>query len=545
MGRSKAMIIGWDGATWRLLEPWIEAGKLPNLRRMVNEGVAAPLKSTIRPESSVAWTTFATGASPGQHGVYGFVQQIPGSYGTRMNTSRDVHIPRFWDVAGQSGLEVAIINVPMTYPPAPVNGFIISGMPTPTPEPAAFPPQIQEEIRALFPGYKVQEEELGDDPLALLGEVERTTAARADAILHYMKNAEWDLFVGVFTATDRLQHFFWHYLDPSHPRHEKDPRVEKRLMAIYQLLDDVLGEAMETAGKTGAPLWLVSDHGFNGCDRAFSPNLWLEQEGFLKRKAAPSPSTIRSKVLNGLRHTRFLRKLKQRLPVLRSLHMGRKAYRAPLADRIDWSETVAYFSEDGGIRLNLRGREPDGIVPPDRYETMLDDLEERLLAVRDPVTGMSPVAQVFRKGRLYRGPYADQAPDLIIEPRRSGSPEGNTILLPGFPALRSPFTSSGKYTGNHEIPGVLVIWGEGVRSGKTLSSARLEDVAPTVCRQLGLICPPQSDGKVLMEAFPKELSDRVSPRPYDSANPTHEPQALSEEEEARMREYLRGLGYVE
>jgi len=462
-----------------------------------------------------------------------------------MNTRADVAIPRFWDMAGQAGLMVAIVNVPMTYPPAPVNGFIVPGMPTPTPDPVAYPDRIQEELRRLFPDYRVQEEEMGENLPALLSEIERTSRARSDAILHYMKNADWDLFVGVFTATDRLQHFFWHYLDATHPRHEEDPTVERRLMAIYQLLDDILGEAMKIAEKVGAPLWLVSDHGFNGCDRAFSLNLWLEQEGLLKRKVVPPPSAIRSRVLNGLRRTRFLRKLKQRLPGLRSIHMGRKAYRAPLADRIDWNGTKAYFSEDGGIRVNLQGREPEGTVPPDRYERFLDVLKEKLLEIRDPITGASPVVQVFRKGELYRGPHADMAPDLVVEPRRSGTPEENTILLPGLPAIGSPFSDSGRYTGNHEVPGILVGWGEGVRQGRTLSGARLMDVAPTVCRHLGVPCPSQSDGRVLKEAFSGNPTASSTIDARGEEPPAPELQGLSEEEEARMREHLRGLGYVE
>ncbi len=546
MEHPKAMIIGWDGATWRLLEPWMEAGYLPNLQRMVQEGVAAPLKSTIRPESSVAWATFATGASPGQHGIFGFVRQVPGSYRTRMNTGSDVTIPRFWDVAGRSGLKVAIVNVPMTYPPRPVNGFIVPGMPTPTPEPVAYPESIQQEIRRRFPGYRVQEEELGEDLPAFLKELETTTKARADAILHYMENAEWDLFVGVFTATDRLQHFFWHYLDPIHPRHEENPEEGGRLMAIYRLLDDVLGRAMEIAERIGSPLWLVSDHGFNGCDRAFAPNLWLEREGFLKRKTVPTPGTLRSQVLNRLRHTRFLRRLKQRLPGLRSLHMGRKAYRTPLAERIEWGETRAFFSEDGGIRINLQGREPEGTVPPEQYGPLLDMLEEKLLGLRDPVTGVSPVARVFRKTELYRGPYADFAPDMVIEPRRSDSPRNNTILLPGFPAIESPFASSGRYTGNHEVPGILVGWGAGVLQGKTLTEARLMDVAPTVCRQLGLICPARSDGRVIREALLQGMPPAAAVGMVEGEEgPSETPEGLSEEEEARIREHLRGLGYVE
>ncbi len=546
VGNPKAVILGWDGATWRLLEPWMDRGQLPNLRRMIREGVAAPLKSTIRPESSIAWVTFATGASPGQHGIFGFVRQLPGSYRTRMNTGSDVPIPCIWDVTGQAGLKVAVINVPMSYPPRPVNGFIVPGMPTPTPEPAAYPPELQTDLRKRFPKYRVQEEELGDSLPALLKELEITSHERADAILHYMDAADWDLFIGVLTVTDRLQHFFWHYLDPGHPRYETNEALKTRLLGIYAMLDSTLGNVMDIAEREGASLWLISDHGFNGCNRAFAPNLWLEQEGLLHRKATPTPSVFRADFLRKLRGMRFLRRLKQRLPGLRSFHAGRLAYRAPLADRIDWENTRAFFSEDGGIRINLHGREPYGVVLPGEYNALLGMLEKEVSDLKDPVTGISPIAQIFRKEELYRGPWADAAPDLVLEPRRSGLPENNTILLPGLPSLPSPFSGSGKYTGNHEVPGILVGWGEGIRSGKTLTSASLADVAPTVCYQLGLFCPPQADGRILKDSFVREFGPLAAARPQGFGDDNDQRSiGLSDEEEEKMRDHLRGLGYVE
>ena len=113
------------------------------------DGSRCTLRSTIRPEGSLAWASFSTGVNPGKHSLFGFVRIEPGTYRSRVLTAYDVKAPRFWQIAGQAGKRVGIINVPMTYPPEPVNGYLVAGMLTPGTARLAYPSELGRETRSV------------------------------------------------------------------------------------------------------------------------------------------------------------------------------------------------------------------------------------------------------------------------------------------------------------------------------------------------------------------------------------------------------------
>ena len=126
---SRFLVIGIDGGTFDLIRPWAEAGDLPNLARLMAEGVHGPLESTLPPVTAPAWSTFATGKNPGKHGVFDFILPMGGRYDLVNATS--IHAPTLWQIISEAGLKCGVMNVPVTYPPAPINGFVIGGMLSP------------------------------------------------------------------------------------------------------------------------------------------------------------------------------------------------------------------------------------------------------------------------------------------------------------------------------------------------------------------------------------------------------------------------------
>ena len=530
------LILGLDGADWRILDPWLRAGHLPALAELKARSRWSGLQSTIRPESSVAWAAFATGVNPGKHGVFGFVSQRPEAYDARLNTAASLRATPFWRQAAAAGQRLALFNIPMTYPPAPLpRGVVVAGMLTPdTRSPFTQPPDLRERLLAAVPDYVIHVERTGMDLGDFIRATRRAIDARGRAMRWLLNQEDWDAFIGVFTATDRLQHYALHLLHPDHPRH--DPAQARgllpELLAAYQALDEAVAGLLQDVGKE-ATVILLSDHGFSPVARAFYVNVFLEQAGWLvwKRPPAQKPGLWRR-----LRRQPALRRLKRALPGLRDVR--RPPALAPWLDAIDWSRTRAVYSPVGGIRFNVRGREPLGIVEESALDGLMEALTEALMAVRDPVTGRSPIGRVYRREALYAGPWVHLAPDLILEPRRDDPDPGqNGLIRAGYAA--QPFADSGHLTGNHALRGILAAAGPGITPGES-PDARLLDLAPTLLHLLGLPALAHMDGRALDFA--------PGPAPRAEASPASDlaPDAdLSPDDRRLIQERLRGLGYLD
>ena len=152
----RVLVIGLDGVTFDLLGPWIEAGELPNLRRLMEQGAWGRLQTTMPPISSSSWSSFLTGVNPGKHGIFDFARRVPGTYDQELTNAARRHGRSLWRILSDAGRRVGVVNVPMTFPPEPVNGFLISGMDAPQISNAySFPAILANDLRERFGGYRV------------------------------------------------------------------------------------------------------------------------------------------------------------------------------------------------------------------------------------------------------------------------------------------------------------------------------------------------------------------------------------------------------
>ncbi len=529
------LIIGLDGADWRLLDPWLQEGVLPTLAAFKARARWGRLSSTIRPESSIAWTTFATGVNAGKHGVFGFVGQRPHDYGVELNTAASIRATPFWQLAGAAGKRIALLNTPMTFPPHPIpNVTTIAGMLTPDIHyPFTQPSDLQKRLLDAVPDYVINVDRTGMSLFDFLRATTRAIEARGEAARWLLCQQEWDAFVVVFTATDRLQHYTLHLLHPDHPRHhpEEARRLVPELKKAYQTLDRALAKLLDVAGP-GATVILLSDHGFGPVSRAFYVNAFLAETGWLTWKRKPMASVS---VWRRLRRHPSLRRFKKRLPGVRKLR--RPPALAPWLTFIDWSQTKAYYSPTGGIRFNVRGREPAGVVDIRDLHALTEALRSSLLQARDPRTGHSPIADIFAREDLYHGPMTSLAPDLIIEPKRASmQPEENFVIRSGF--SDHAFGESGEITGNHALQGILAAAGPHISSGM-IQGAALMDLAPTILQLLDVPIPIFMDGRVLDFARGRPIFTSESERAESLAKPD-----LSDEDQRILQERLRSLGYL-
>ncbi|MBX7234674.1 MAG: alkaline phosphatase family protein [Caldilineales bacterium] len=531
------LILGLDGADWSILDALIDAGKLPHLAALNQRSQRGVLRSTIRPESSIAWATFATGVGAGRHGVYSFSTQRPDSYETALVTSASIRHPAFWQTAAAAGKRVALLNVPMTYPPQPLPGGVnVAGMLAPTTRsPFVWPPDLRQPLLKAAPGYTVALDRSGLDLRRFIAASTRSIRARTAAASWLARQGEWEAMVVVYTETDRLQHYGLHLIDPQHPRHNPhETTLGQELVAAYQILDEGIGHLLTLAGSD-ATVIILSDHGFAACARSFRPNAWLQQEGLLALAAQPAPSPG---LWQRLRGHAGLRRLKQSLPIVQDWRRP-PSPGAGLA-AVDWPATAAVFSSAGGIRFNIRGREPQGILTPAEAETLAAELGHKLLALVDPASGHPVLAAVHRRQDLYHGPYLDLAPDLILEPvRRHADPR--RVCLLSYDLGGAVFADSGDLTGNHALEGVFMAAGPEIGPG-VLHDAEIVDVAPTLLHLLGLPLPADLDGRVLpIGGASRAVTHTAAGNP--SPPPSGAP-AFAPDEQAAVEQHLRALGYL-
>ncbi|HJW68562.1 MAG TPA: alkaline phosphatase family protein, partial [Candidatus Binatia bacterium] len=284
---AQLLVIGLDGATLDLVAPWVTAGRLPVLERLMARGAWGPLRSTLPPATFPAWTSLVTGVNPGRHGILDFVERVPGTLRVRFVNGSQRRMPALWTRLSAAGRRVAVLTVPATYPPEPVNGVMVSGFDSPVTTGVdgsfVYPRSFHADLRRLvgrLPFADFQEVRTGprwhDRALvSLLDGVERRTTL-VEALL---RREAWDALMVVFGESDTVAHHFWRFHDAASPRHAPGPHGDA-ILRVYRALDAAIGRMLAAAGD--ACVAVVSDHGSGGAgDRVVHLNRYLEQHGFL------------------------------------------------------------------------------------------------------------------------------------------------------------------------------------------------------------------------------------------------------------------------
>ena len=485
----KVLVIGLDGATWTLLDPWMNEGHFPNLKTLRDEGVSGDFFSVIPPLSPPAWTTAATGVNPGRHGIFDFFRMDPDSMTAYVETASSRRVPAVWTLLSENGRKVGTLNIPLSAPADPVNGFQIGGLPHPDSTDFAYPEDLELRLRregyrldrmgeALIPG---QEEDLRDEIL------DTFRKRRATALALGEENPDLDLYWVVFTGTDRMQHFFWKFMEKEHPFH--DPELAgpfgDSILDLYREVDAAVGELVDQATRQAEAqnrelaVLVISDHGFYGVHRAFRPQSYLRR---------PPPG------------------------------------REPI--------TESYSIETNASMLFVprRGREATGTLSSQEQSRTVDEILERVLEARDPRDGEAPVSYGARREDVYRGRYVDKGPDLLFLARAP-------YYLINEEGDKEPFgTPEFSFSGHHDVRGILIARGPMFRRGRLEGRQGLLDLAPTLMHLCGDIVPGYMEGEVMTQLLTGEFLEQHPVRKDAS-----EAQETGDEEQER----IESLPYVQ
>jgi len=543
------LIIGLDGATFDLIDPLIARGKLPNLQKLIADGVRGPLESTIPANSFPGWTSCTTGVNPGKHGIYYSLIRQENSYLLKLMSSSDVKARRLWQILNRYGKKTGVINVPGDYPPSEVDGFIVTGMLTPGLDSRlTYPESLKSELLEAIGDYIIDVPISDADKDEIIDRLHYALDRRIAAADYLMKRFDWDFFMVVLTELDRAQHLYWADMDVEHPLHTQEggEKFGRAIESVYEHCDRGIGELMKNIDWQTRVL-IVSDHGFAAHYKRFFINRWLLQKGLLALK-----DEFRS---NGLT-ARLGRKVRSTFYVLRSTleiehRTSNVERRAPnvskwqrkienensTLSRIDWSRTKIYFAQHGGLRVNLRGREPEGIVEPGaEYQSLIEQVRSELLKLRLPDSNQLIFDRVVSKEEVYWGPFLDSAPDLIPigkERCQLSKDIDQKHLFIDIPR------------GGHDKYGILIASGPNIARGRKIEGAHLMDITPTALYMLDCPITEDMDGRVLEELFEEDFpSRRPLRREGLSQLQAGDTSAFTAEEERELEERLRGLGYI-
>jgi predicted AlkP superfamily phosphohydrolase/phosphomutase len=525
----RVLLIGWDGADWRILDPLLERGDLPNLQALIDRGQRGVLKSTVPTHSWAAWPSFLTGVDPADHGVYDILETVPGTHKQYPVTYRSIKERTFVEDLSAAGKVGVYADVPLMFPPPEIEGKIVAGGVLPKGRQYAHPAGLPDELEKAGVPWVINGMSwttYRNKPEAYLAEALEITGKRIRATEWLMDNSDWDLMASVWVSVDRTQHALSNYVAPDHPDYAKNDKTQigMKVRDVYKQLDDAIGSFVSRTRSDDLILF-ISDHGFQSVTRTVHMDHLLKRLGFLEFSA--------SNVVFGPM---------QWGPVLK---IARKAYdflglhgKVSLPQSVNWSKTKAFTtirSTGEGVSINLAGREPDGIVDPADFEKVRDQVMDALSSFTDPATGKKPVKAIYRREEIFKGKHAETAPDILMEPAEQYS----------LTHAKSAIEKADWISGDHRIDGVIVAAGPSVQAFE--QQPLLVDMAPTILAALGAPASIEHTGRVLHEVVGSEAKVTRGEDPKVTIPGMTEPEEtnVTDTEADEMEEHLRGLGYLE
>ena len=567
MNKSKVLVIGLDGVSFRLINEWMRNNQLPTLRSLMEDGCWSELESVYPPLTPAAWTSFYTGKNPGKHGLFDYQLRRQGSYQMIPTHSAMVKSDSLFKILSRKGKKVGVVNVPMTYPADSVNGFMITGLFTPDTGDLnktnfTYPQQLKEEIMKVSGQYRIYPrffytkgniEELVSDYYTLIDQ-------KINVAMHCMRSKPWDFMMLVINETDHIQHQLWHLLDKNHP--DYDAREAQRyadvFLKVYQRVDAGLSQLLEIIDKKNTNIVVMSDHGLGPVYKWINLNTWLLRKGYIAIKQRP---------LSLLKHIMFrfgftpanIYRLMLRFSRNKVVEKNKLSEKRGFVSRfflnendIDWSATKAYsIGHMGQININMKGREPQGVVEPSAQDAVMNELITALTGIKDRDSSgrqVDAIKQVLKKGELFWGPYAKEAADLYLKVSRE---EYHILGGATFISNRLIERSYGN-TATHRTDGIFIACGPAINKSQHLSKPpKIYELAANILYMLGIPIPGDFDGKVIEALFtPEFLSQNeiiyqdVRQEQSATYKAAQAKAGLTDDEIRAAKEMLKKLGYV-
>ena len=531
----RTLLVGIDAACRNVLDPLFESGATPTLASIFDEGASDRLESQIPPWTASAWPSIYTGTNPGKHGVFGFLSFE--GYDWRIVNATHVREPTLWELLDHHGIGSVVVNAPVTHPAPEIDGAVIPGYVAPE-EPHCYPDGIFEEVRDHIGEYRIYPDD-GAGERASVAEYRRLVGMRGEAFRYLTERFDPEFGFLQFQVTDTVLHEY--------------PGDREKVQAVYEAVDRELERTISAFDPD--TVIVVSDHGMDAYERRFRMNDYLRDHGYVEATRGgvgmPTWAKIREgQLVDGREGTSNDRSWIDRVMSvagaagLTSQRAGAVLDRLGLAEivmeivpddairsaseQVDFSESTAYMRTriECGVRLNVAGREPDGVIPPGEYESVREGVMETLRKATSP-NGEPVFEEVGPREEYFHGPFVEDAVDIVAVPTDfryyvTTWLLGETFETPDGPAW------------DHILDGVIAARGEGIDEDGSLDGAHIFDVAPTVLSTLGIPASDRMDGEPLPIVDPVEIAS------YPSVD-----EEIEAVDQGAVEARLSDLGYIE
>jgi len=536
----RTLVVGLDGVCLSVLEPMFDDGELPALKSLSERSATGPLESQLPPWTPSAWPSLYTGKNPGKHGVYDFLQ-FDGYDWDVVNRSH-VKAAAVWELLSMNGFESVVLNVPVTHPSPAFDGTLVPGYVSPE-SPECHPDSTLVELENELGEYRVYMEGSGGrtSKADRVNGYEKLIGMRGEAFRYLVEDREPDFGFVQFQQCDTVFHEY--------------PEDEETVRRVFRAIDTELSKILETC-EPDVTL-VVSDHGIGPMEGyELRVNQLLRETGFVTATAGdggmPSWASLsRNQLRNGekadgeqtaspaeraLEYAAAVGITSQRVgTVLERLgldelvleYVPQDIVRAG-TERVDFADSVAYMRSrtEMGVRLNVVGREPDGVVNPDEYETIRSAVMAELDSVETP-DGEPFFEEVLPREAIFDGPYLEDAPDILTVPTDFTNYLSASLRSEQFAEPSEPW--------EHKRDGIVMIAGDEIDPDTDLTGSHLFDITPTILATFGLGVGTEMDGKPLP----------VVPETGQTEYPAFEPNQSVETDEADVEQRLADLGYLE
>jgi len=495
-----------------------------------------------------------TGTNPGKHNIFDFFRIAP-NHSKEITSSADRKSKPLWRILESYGKRSIVVNLPNTFPADDFDGVMVAGMPLPRRDegfvtPAALRDEVLEVIDNKFLGIS-HTHLLQGDVDKFLKDLEEVTVRITKLTRHLMQTRDWDCTVVIYDDLDRLQHVFWHHMDPDHPFHDSQTSnpYQDVLLNYYRYIEAQIEELLN--GLDDDILLLVySDHGMGPVYKNLHVNTFFERQGWLKTKTPrPGLKEFLERIGVSFEDIRIvmgklgLRRVLRRLVPVQVKRFLRQCLPAEGVDleiinwsrTLDWDNSKAYLCSKTGHAVMINRANVDD------YEAFRDEIIAGLEALRDPETGEPVVRKVHRREDIYSGPYAKNAPDLVVEEHKVYQVQekiGESIVAP-LQRGRVPIAA------NHQPQGLFTLSGAGIDHGRRLSGVNIMDIAPTLLYGMGLPIPEEMDGNPARDAFSEAFQAAHTDSHSAMALGEEKGHGLSESDRDKIQTRLRDLGYVD
>ena len=534
---NRIVVIGSDSADFYLIQKWVNEGHLPAMASLISRGSWGKLNSTADISSGTVWPSFFTGASPAKHRGLGRSRLKLGTY--RVIDTPYANLVKskpFWLQLSRTGRRVAILDVPKTYPIEGLNGIqlVAWGAHAPSWHPDSWPPELIKEVTSRFGSYPAPDDDefipkgyrqLKDFYEALISGIKK----KGIVSRHFLDREAWDFFITVFAEPHCVGHNYWHLMDENHPAYDSEiaKTLNNSIFNVYSLIDSEIAKLVDAT--PGATFLIVSPEGMgpNYTGSYLLPEI-LRRLGTVVESQEASSGSVLSKGLknpaNRLRKltpagrwgTHAIRNLKSKLPlnVVKAIELGKKlvpkqawhawkCYLMSLGNDWKWSRAFCFPSDfNGAIRINLKGREPEGVVEPgEEYESLCEELIHEFSQLINIDTGKKAASEVLRVNQVHKGEYIGELPDIVVKWAGDAPIRG----------LYSPRIGTVTGENHHERPGAhrpygfLIAAGKHIAQGRAVEGASIMDIAPTILYLMGEPVPQDMDGKVLLDILEDEF----------------------------------------